>query len=311
MNKMQVAVTGGAGFIGKALLNALADAGLQVRALENRSPVLSHKNITPIKGSLTDTAALQELVKGCDAVIHAAGLVAARKGRAFYDVNTEGTRRLAQIAAYENCPRFLLVSSLSAREAGLSHYGNSKKRAEHALAEMPDIGWDVIRPPAVYGPEDTQFLELIKMIKGGRVFLPAGRQARASIIYVDDLVAAVKAWALSGQTKQKVYEIDDGTPEGYLWQDVIGYVATAVGTKPKVVVPPKMTLRLLSYASWLSGFVSRKAPLLPPEKMRQLCHADWVCRKSDFPADFGWQPEVKGEKGFAQTVAWYKGRNLL
>ena len=308
---MQVAVTGGAGFIGKALLKALADAGVEVRALENRTAVLTHKNITPIKGSLTDTAALQELVKGCDAVVHAAGLVAARKGRAFYDVNTEGTRRVAQIAAYENCPRFLLVSSLSAREEGLSHYGHSKKRAEVALTEIPGLGWDVIRPPAVYGPEDMQFLALMKMIKSGRVFLPAGHKARASVIYVDDLVAAVKAWVLSGEAKQKVYEIDDGKAEGYLWQDVIGFAAQAIGTKPKVVVPPKPALHALSYASWFSGFFTSKPPLLPPEKMRQLCHRDWVCRDSGFMVDFAWQPEVNAKEGFAKTIKWYQRQSLL
>jgi len=146
---MKVAVTGGAGFIGKALLKALAEAGYQVKALENRTPVLQHQNITPVKGSLRDADALQTLIKGCDAVIHAAGLVAARRSRQFYDVNTEGTRRLAQIATYNNCGRFLLVSSLSAREEKLSHYGNSKQLAEDVLGEFSDMGWDAIRPPAV------------------------------------------------------------------------------------------------------------------------------------------------------------------
>lgn len=312
---MQVAVTGGAGFIGKALLKALAEAGYKIKALENRTPVLRHKNITPIKGSLRDTDALQSLVKDCDAVIHGAGLVAARKSRQFYDVNTEGTRRLAQIAAYNNCARFLLVSSLSAREEKLSHYGNSKKLAEEVLGEFSDMesgmGWDAIRPPAVYGPEDTQFLTLLKMIKGGRVFLPAGREARASLIYVDDLVSAVVAWVKSGTTKQKIYELHDGCKKGYLWQEVIGFASDAMDVSPKVIVPPRFTLSTIAYASLLSGAITRKMPLLTPEKMRQICHPDWVAKGDDFAADFKWQAQTKAKEGFSKTVAWYRAQHLL
>lgn len=308
---MRIAVTGGAGFIGKALLKTLADEGHEVRALENRTPVVKHKNITPVKGSLQDVAALNRLIEQCDTVIHGAGLVATLQNKQFYKVNTEGTRRLAQIAAYGGCSRFLLVSSLSAREGGLSHYGNSKKRAEEVLHAMPDFGWDVIRPPAVYGPEDSQFLALLKMIKKGRVYLPAGREARASLIYVDDLVAAIKAWVDAGTAHQKIYEIHDGTEKGYLWQEVVDCAADALYTKPRVMVPPRFTVRTLSYASWLSGALTRKTPLLPPEKMRQLCHPDWVVKNTDFNTDFNWHARITAKEGFARTIKWYQQQKLL
>lgn len=306
-----IAVTGGAGFIGKALLKTLADTGYKVRALENRKAVLEHPNITPIKGNLQDVDALQTLVEGCDVVIHGAGLVAARKNKMFYSVNTEGTRRLAQIADFAGCKRFLLVSSLSAREGALSHYGNSKKHAEEVLQAMPDFAWDVIRPPAVYGPEDTQFLELLKMVKAGRVFLPAGREARASLIYVDDLVRAIKSWVDAGAAHQKIYEIHDGAEKGYLWEEVVGYAAEALQVQPKVNVPPMFAIRALSYASWLSGALTRKTPYLPPEKMRQLCHPDWVVKSDDFNTDFNWQAQTNAKEGFSRTIGWYQENNLL
>ena len=305
-----IAVTGGTGFIGKRFLLALAKKGYQVRALENNTPVVRHKNIHPVKGSLTDANALQDLVQGCDAIVHGAGIVATRQNQQFYDVNTEGTRRLAQVAAYEECPRFLLVSSLAAREGALCHYGNSKKQAEVVLQAMPELPWDAIRPPAIYGPEDKQFLTLLKMVKAGRVILPS-EKARASLLYVDDLVAALCAWVESGTSHHKIYEIHDGTENGYLWRDVVGYAATALAVQPKLFVPPKFVLWGAAYLSLLHGVVTHKTPLLSPEKMRQVRHQDWVVKGAEFNADFNWQAHIQAPQGFDNTINWYRAQRWL
>mgnify|MGYP006435924661 CR=1 FL=1 len=306
----KIAVTGGTGFIGKTLLLALAEKGYQVKALENNTPVARHKNITPVKGSLNDAQALQNLVKGCDAIVHGAGLVSTRQNQQFYEVNTEGTRRLAQVASYEGRPRFLLVSSLAAREGELCHYGNSKKQAETILQAFPDLSWDVIRPPAVYGPEDKQFLTLLKMVKAGRVFLPS-EKARASLLYVDDLVSAICAWVESGSCRHKIYEIHDGVENGYLWREVVGYAAEALSVQPKLTVPPKFALWGVAYLSLFSGFVTRKTPMLSPEKMRQVSHPDWVVKGAEFNTDFNWKSQTQAQKGFASTVNWYRAQHWL
>ncbi len=308
---MRIAVTGGSGFIGQRLLEKLAEQGFKVNALENRTPLYTHENITPIKGGLTDTNALQKLVKGCDVVVHGAGLIAARRGADFYKVNTEGTRRLAQIASYEKNERFLLVSSLSAREFELSDYGMSKKKAEQSLSTFHNLKWDAIRPPAVYGPGDMQFLMLMKMVKSGTVLLPAGRDARASLVFVDDLVDAVISWIYNAKPNSNVYEIDDGMENGYLWQDVAAKAAEILNVSPRYLVPPKSLVQLLSYASFLAGEVTRTIPALPPEKARQLCHHNWVCNDHTLGEDINWKPQVSFDEGFKKTIAWYQAEGLL
>lgn len=306
-----VAVTGGAGFIGQSLLKALAEEGYQVRALQNRTPVFEHKNITAVKGSLTDAKALKELVQGADVVIHGAGLIAARRGVDYYRVNTEGTRRLAQVSAYEKVEKFLLISSLSAREFELSHYGNSKKKAEQTLRSVPDLKWDALRPPAVYGPGDMQFLPLMKMVQKGTVLLPAGRKARASMIYVDDLVSAITMWVKNAKPTGTAYELDDGAENGYLWQDVTAEAAKVFETKPRYINLPKFAVYGVSYISYLAEMALQRVPQLAPEKARQICYPDWVCRDNSLQKAIGWKPKVPVSKGIPKTIRWYQQEGLI
>ena len=306
-----IAVTGGAGFIGRSLLKALAEEGYQVRALQNRTPLYEHANITPIKGSLTDAQALKDLVQGADVVIHGAGLIAARRGADYYKVNTEGTRRLAQVSAYEKVQKFLLISSLSAREFELSHYGNSKKKAEHTLRSVPNLKWDALRPPAVYGPGDMQFLPLMKMVQAGTVLLPAGRKARASMIYVDDLVSAIMHWVKKSKPTGTAYELDDGTDNGYLWQEVTEEAAKVFKTNPRYITLPKFAVYSISYVSWLAEMLLQRVPQLAPEKARQICYPDWVCRDRSLQKAIGWKPKVDVAKGIPKTISWYKEQGLI
>lgn len=310
-NAQIIAVTGGAGFIGQSLLKTLAEEGYQVRALQNRTPVYAHENITPIEGSLTDAQALKELVQGAHVVIHGAGLIAARRGGEYYKVNTEGTRRLAQVSAYEKVGKFLLISSLSAREFELSHYGNSKKKAEQTLRTVPDLQWDALRPPAVYGPGDMQFLPLMKMVQKGTVILPAGRNARASMIYVDDLVSAILHWVKNAKPTGTAYEVDDGTTNGHRWQDVTEEAAKVFNTKPRYIALPKFAVYGFSYVAYVAEMLMQRVPQLAPEKARQICYPDWVCRDNSLQKAIGWKPKVTVSKGIPQTIRWYQDKGLI
>ena len=108
---------------------------------------------------------LRRLVDGADAVVHCAGVVRGADQADFERVNVDGVARLVRSAAEQHPkPRFLLVSSLAAREPGLSQYAASKRKGEAALASESDgMPWAVIRPPAVYGPGDREILAAFPM----------------------------------------------------------------------------------------------------------------------------------------------------
>jgi nucleoside-diphosphate-sugar epimerase len=131
-----IALTGASGFVGKALLRALLDAGYHVRALEHRSPLPTHPSLTTIHGSLDDAAIAGALVRDVDVVLHVGGLVLARRDADFFRVNTEATRTLATAARDAGVARFLFVSSLAAREPQLSAYAKSKYAAELLAGDL-------------------------------------------------------------------------------------------------------------------------------------------------------------------------------
>ena len=136
---MTIAVTGATGFVGQALLDCAARAGIAVRALTRRDQP-ARDGVEWVRGDLDDQAALRRLCKGAEAVIHVAGVVNAPDAEGFERGNVAGTLNVIEAARATGIPRLVHVSSLSAREPDLSAYGASKARAEKLVRASGKIG---------------------------------------------------------------------------------------------------------------------------------------------------------------------------
>jgi uncharacterized protein YbjT (DUF2867 family) len=155
-----IAITGGTGFVGQAVLDLVARRGIAAWALARKVPD-DRPGVDWIAGSLGDAAALDRLVTGTDAVIHIAGLTNTPDPAEFEAANVTGTAAMLDAAKRAGVKRFIFLSSLSAREPQLSAYGASKARAEELVAAS-GLDWTMVRPPAVYGPRDNDMFELFK-----------------------------------------------------------------------------------------------------------------------------------------------------
>ncbi len=168
-HKTVIALTGGTGFVGSATIEAALAAkrggGYHLRALTRREQA-PRDGITWVRGELTDTASLENLVHGADAVIHVAGVVNAPDAEGFELGNVTGTLNLVTECVAAGVRRFVHVSSLSAREPDLSDYGASKARAETVVKASP-LDWTLVRPPAIYGPRDKEMFELFRAARWG------------------------------------------------------------------------------------------------------------------------------------------------
>ena len=163
-------MTGATGFVGGATMRQAVAAGWHVRALTRR-PQPAREGVTWIAGALDDTGSLAEMAAGADVVMHIAGGVNVPTRAAFEAGNATATADVVAAARQAEVTRFVYVSSLAAREPGLSNYGWSKERAEIIVRES-GLDWTIVRPPAVFGPGDTEMLDLFRMARRGIALLP-------------------------------------------------------------------------------------------------------------------------------------------
>lgn len=309
-----VAVTGATGFIGRRLVPALAAAGWRVRLLLRRDPVTPEwRTLCPevVAGGLGDTAALERLVDGADAVVHVAGLIKAARRQQFFAVNRDGAAALAETAR-RLAPQahFLLVSSLAAREPALSDYAASKRAGEDAVRQIAGTRATVLRPPAVYGPGDRETLVFFQLAQQKWVPLLGPAAARAAMIHVDDLVSLIVA-LLAGAPRNAVLTAADARADGYGWDEVFGAAARAVGNaRPRLFHAPLALLRTLA----LAGDIGRglgSANMLNSQKLRELRHPDWAVSDAERARAPGWAPRYTLDAGFADAVAWYRDAGWL
>ena len=300
---MILAVTGATGFVGGHLLDrALAD-GHSVRALTRREQP-PREGVTWVAGALDDDAALTRLADGADALVHVAGIVNAPDRAGFAVGNIEGTRAVLAAAGRTGVRRLVHVSSLSSREPTLSDYGWSKAAAEQLVAAAP-LATTIVRPPGVFGPGDTELLDLFRMARRRVVPLPPSG-GRASWLYAPELARLLLKLATSDAAVGEVLEPDDGRPGGWEHPDFARAIGIAVGAR---VLPLPLPSPLLRLGASIDVAARGGGAKLTPDRVRYMTHSDWVCRHP--PPTALWRSETPTSAALAETARWYRARGLL
>jgi nucleoside-diphosphate-sugar epimerase len=300
---VRLAITGATGFVGARLLTLALGAGHRITALTRR-PQSSREGVEWIEGALDAPAALDRLVTGADAVIHVAGVVNVPDRAAFARGNIEGTRAVVEAARRAGPARFVHVSSLAAREPQLSDYGWSKAGAEAVVSTSP-LDWDIVRPPAIYGPGDREMLDLFKAARWGVVPVPPA--GRMSAIHVDDLAHLFLALAAAPATRT-LYEVDDGIAGGWTHKEFARAIGAAVGRR---VAPLELPRRILDLAARADALLRRDGAKLTPDRVSYFCHPDWTAAPDRRPPAALWTPTIATAEGLADTAAWYRAQGLL
>lgn len=306
---LTIAVTGATGFLGGHVIRAARDRGHHVRALSrNPKPLGSDDGVRWITGTLEDKAGLAELVSGADVVVHAAGAIKALSRDAFFRVNRDGTRAVADAAAHAGVKRFVLVSSLAAREEKLSPYAASKRAAEMVADEYAQkFDTVILRPPAIYGPGDQETVRLFQMAVNGFLIAPGSADARMSLVHVGDVAEAVLV-CCQGDQGPAPLEIDDGKAGGYSWQDLADAASKGVDRPTKLVHLPNIFVWVMGFVGSLKALLTRSPAMLTLGKVPELRHRDWVAAG---PRPEGWQPNWGLEAGFKDAIDWYCSQNVL
>lgn len=241
-------VFGGAGFIGRYVVQRLAALGYVVR-VAGRDPAKARflqtqgsvGQIVPLAASLGDEAAAARAIAGADLVVNLVGILAERKAGDFRRVHAEGAGRIARLAAELGTVRLVHVSAIGADPASPSLYGKSKAEGEAAVrAAFP--GATILRPSIVFGPEDQFFnqfaglartLPFMPVVAGGSRFQP---------VYVCDVADAVVAAATRADAVGRTYEL--GGPRSMTFREVLRFILDTTGHRRPMVELPDALVKL-------------------------------------------------------------------
>jgi uncharacterized protein YbjT (DUF2867 family) len=298
-----LAITGGTGFVGKRLIALALEQGYRIRALTRR-PQPPHHAIAWVQGSLDDTGSLTSVMRGADAAIHVAGVVNAATLPDFLHGNVAGTANTLAATKAAGVRRFIHVSSLSAREPLLSHYGQSKRLAEVEVQNSA-LDWTIVRPPAIYGPGDLEMRDMFRMARMGLALLPP--PGKLSVIHVDDLARLLIALVETDPGKI-ILDPDDGLPGGWTHGDFARAIGAAVGRK---VLPLPLPKALLSLAARADTAFRGNGAKLTQDRVGYLVHPDWTSDPAHRPDAELWTPAIATPAGLAATAVWYRANGLL
>ena len=322
---MRTFVTGGTGFVGSHLVEALLERGNEVRCLVRKElKWLEGLPVATIQGDLFDGEVLLEGMDGVGIVYHVAGMTRAPNREALDRTNIEGTLNILDVAHEAGVGKVLVTSSLAAvgpsgnhrltEDAPLkpmSNYGRSKAEMERRIAERGDGPPVVIvRPPSVYGPREADIFTLIKLAGRQRI-LPIvgnGNVPQLDLVHVRDLVNGMIAAAESETTAGRTYFL--GGPRGYSWDEIRSAIRVALGHGALSINVPRMLVGVIGAASEGIGKLLGKYPPLNREKARE-AKASWLVSSEKAHTDFGYEPSVSLEEGMSETVRWYRENGWL
>lgn len=318
-------VTGGTGFVGSHLVEALVERGASVTALIRSSPKwLEGLPVNYVTGDLFDDPALRKGMRGADVVYHIAGLTRAPTQEELDRVNVVGTEHVLCAAEEEGVPRIVITSSQAAagpsREEPLtetaplrpvSMYGASKARMEEIVrGKYSELSATIVRPPAVYGPREADIYTVIRTAHKWRLFPIVGDadEPRVDLVYVYDLVDGLMRGAMDPKAAGQTYFM--GGPRAYSWCEVHEAMTSALGHGAlKIPVPPGVVGPAGALFETVGGWFGAYPPF--NREMAIEAVEPWVSSSEKAGKELGYEPKTDLEKGMEQTIAWYRQAGWL
>jgi UDP-glucuronate 4-epimerase len=314
-HRMNLLITGGAGFIGSHLVDRRLIAGDSVTVLDDfndfYSPAIKRQNVAAhaghpcfslIEGDVRDAALLDRLFAGkpFDAVVHLAARAGVRPSLAqpalYEEVNVLGTIRLLEAAVRNGRPRFLLASSSSVYGAGrlpfaeddpvdrpISPYAATKRGAELQVAASHHL-WGFaavcLRIFTVYGPRQRPEMAIARFLRGVEtgeaIPLYGDGSSRRDYTYIDDVLDGIEA-ALTAPLDFEIINLGGARPVSL--EALIAAIEGATGRRARIERHPDQPGDVpATYAS-----VEKAARLL------------------------AFSPKVSLTEGLRRTVAWMRG----
>ena len=319
-------VTGGSGFLGSHLVEALMARGDEVRALVRRTSnitFLESLGVELVYGNLNDSQSLKAAVQGMERVYHCAALASDWGTREdFLVANVTGLRSLLDASLEAGVKKFIHVSTTDVyghpnfpadetapfRLRGW-HYGDTKIKGEQLVWDYHrehGLPVTVVRPVNIYGPRSTSFvLELAELIKSGDMVHIGKKEQPAGLAYVTNVVDMILLAADCESSVGHAYNASDGLDAS--WREYMDKLAKIAGAaSPKVVIP----YRIAYFAGWAmekvyGAFRARSRPLLT-RMMVELFGTNQGFSIEKARKELGYEPKVNLDEGMSHVETWLR-----
>lgn len=322
---MIAVVTGSSGFIGSHLVEALLERGATVRALvrAESSQASRDSRVAYWTADLLDDRSVREcpIWNGATHVFHVGGVTKGRTVAEFRDGNVIPTANILAALAARAVPvrRVVLVSSQTAAGPAESAnrpvreddpprpveaYGRSKLEAEQATRRYADtLPITILRPSAVYGPRDADFLNIFKQATNRIAVHAAPRDQLMSIVHVRDLVHAILLVADASVARGRTYFVGSDSPVS--WRELYAAIAAVSGTRSIELQLPGPVLGLGGWAGSAFSLITGRAVLVNANKVALARPQWWLCDATRMRDELGWRADIALGEGLRETYLWY------
>lgn len=309
---MRILVTGATGFVGQCVCPALLAADHEVlAAMRTAAPGAPPAEIRQhVIGNIGATTPWEQALEECEAVVHLAAYAhrpGERESPKYFEVNAQGTRRLAQCAARAGVRHFVYVSTIKVHGEGgrepvtedsafdpQDDYARSKREGEIALeqaAAASAMKFTILRPPLVYGPRvKANFLALLRAVERGFP-IPASAANRRSVLYVENLANAVVRCLADSRAAGMAFVLSDGEPLSTA--RLVELIAASLGRPPRILTLPNP---VVTFAATLLGRRDALARL----------SGSLYLDDSGIRTKLEWMPPHSTQTGLARTAEWFR-----
>jgi len=267
MEIKQVTVFGASGFVGRAVVRALARKGYLIKAaarrIEQAEGLKTAGDVGQVmlmRANVRYPASVSAACLGSQAVINAAGIPWEAGKQRYEAVHADGARAIAEAAATMGAARLVHISGLGTdNRSTTNRYIRSKIAAEDAIiAAFPTA--TILRPSVVFGPNDV-FFNRLGQIASKAPFLPliGNGAARVQPVFVGDVGDAVAAALGQADSARSVFEL--GGPRIYTYREIAELVLREIDRQKPVIGTPAGLMKIVGFFAQQIARVGLTPPL--------------------------------------------------
>ena len=328
----QVLVTGGGGFLGKAIATQLINRRLKVRSIARGCyPELADIGVDSIRGDLTNIEDVKHVCAGCAVVFHVAGKPGIwGKYEDFHNANVVATENVLTACREMKVPRLVYTSSPSVIFNGKdmenadesapypdhyeTHYPKTKAIAERLVlaANSQELSTVSLRPHLIWGPGDNHIApRMVEAARAGRLRIIGENKNKVDAVYVDNAaeahLLAAERLAPGSPCAGKAYFISNGDPRPLF--DIVNMILVAAGEKPVTqTIPPSIAWAIgacMEFGYNLFGLSGE--PKMTRFLASEMSTAHWF-NISAARRDLGYEPKISIEEGMNRLAECFKAK---